>query len=45
MYILEYSCLLESMSGCATFLGAVTDTSFPKLLARFLSRVIIIKTD
>ena len=45
MYILEYSCLLESMSGCAAFSGAVTDTSFPKLLARSLSRVINIKTD
>ncbi len=36
MYILEYSCLLESMSGCATFLGAVVDTSSPKLsLSRY----------
>ncbi len=38
MYILEYSCLLESMSGSATFLKALTDTSFPKPLARCLSR-------
>ena len=31
MYIPEYFCLLESISGCATFLGAMTDTSFPTL--------------
>ena len=37
MYFLEHSSLLESMSGCATILGAVTDTSHPKLLARSFS--------
>lgn len=40
MYFLEISSLLESMSGCATTLGGVTDTSFPKLLARRFSHYI-----